>query len=150
MSEISTLVSGLETRVATVLGSTYSELGFAIDVEKNPFKGSAKRYGVVAGDIAEVEDGGVLGSYTVTQNFTIKVTDKYATSPAGDNSQRDTVIGLNEKCLLIYKDIVNNKAGSPSLVITVLPGMSTVSTFYDDDYVCESTMEVQLLYRKQL
>lgn len=150
MAEIADIVTGLETRCLAVLGGTFSELGYVVEVEKNAFKGSSKRYGVFAGDINQTEDLGVLGSFSVSQSFTIKVTDKYGTSQAGDSSQRDVMVDLNEKCLLIYKDIVNMKAGQPTIVINVLPGMDTVSTFHEDDYVAEATMNIQILYRKQL
>jgi len=150
-NEIATLVTGLETRVLAVLGSGYTELGFVVDVSDNSFKGSETRYGVLAGDISQVESsGGVLGSYTVVQDFTIKITNRWATSQAGDSSKRDTMVVLLDKTLLIYKDIINNKAGSPTLVLNVLDGMTTDSTFHDDDYVAEATMNIQLLYRKTL
>ena len=147
-NEITTLVSGINTRVKAVLGSEYSELGNIIDVSINPFKGSSKRYGVLAGDIVETESGaGVLGSYTVTQDFQVKVTNKHATSQAGDSSKRTVMISLLEKCLLIYKDLVSNKAGSPSIVLNVLDGMTTENTFHDTENVCEATINLQILYR---
>ena len=151
MSEITTLVSGINTRVAAVLGSSYSELGYIADVSDNSFKGASKRYGVIAGDLDQVEtSAGVLGSYTIIQEFVIKVTDRWATSQAGDGSKRETMISLLEKCLLIYKDLINSKAGSPGTVLNVLDGMSTASTYHEEDNVCEATMNIQILYRKLL
>jgi len=147
-NEITTLLTGINTRVLAVLGSSYSELGYIVDVTDNPFKGSSKSYGTLAGDVSEVEtSAGVLGSYTVTQNFTVKVTNKWATSQAGDSSKRSTMVALLEKCLLIYKDLVNNKAGSPNIVLNVLDGMETVNTFHDEENVCEATMSIGILYR---
>jgi len=149
-NEITDLVSGINTRVLAVLGSEYSELGNIIDVTENPSKGSAKRYGILAGNIDQTETSGMLGTFTVTQDFTIKVTNKHATSQAGDGSKRTVMISLLEKCLLIYKDLVKTKAGSPSIVLNVLDGMSTENTFHEDDNVCEATMSIQILYRINL
>lgn len=150
-NEITDLVSGINTRVKAVLGSEYSELGNIIDVSDNPSKGASKRYGVIAGDIDQTEaSAGLLGSFTVTQDFIIKVTGKYATSQAGDSSQRTVMISLLEKCLLIYKDLVKTKAGSPSIVLNVLDGMSTENTYHESDNVCEATMSIQILYRINL
>ena len=146
-NEVTTLVDGINTRVQAVLGSSYSELGYIIDVTDNPFKGSANKFGVLAGDLNEVETGaGVLGTYTVTQDFIVKVTNKWATSQAGDSSKRSVMISLLEKSLLIYKDLVKTKAGSPSIVLNVLDGMTTENTFHDDDNVCEATINLQILY----
>ena len=150
-NEITTLVSGINTRVQAVLGSSYTELGYILDVSDNPSKGSAKRFGVLAGDLNQVEtSAGVLGSYTVTQDFIVKVTDKSATSQAGDSSKRSVMISLLEKSLLIYKDLVKTKAGSPGIVLNVLDGMTTENTFHDEDNVCEATINFQILCRINL
>lgn len=150
MNEITDLVTGIETRVALVLGGDYSSLPFTYDVPRNSFRSSKKRYGVLAGDIEEVDYTGVLGSLTVLQTFTVKVTDNYTPSQTMDGSQKTVTIGLMEKCLAIFKDLINTKAGTPSLVLNLQDGMSTVSTFYEDENVAEATMDFQVLYRKLL
>lgn len=148
---VSTLTTGIETRVAAVLGGGYSELGFVEDVTRNSFKGASQRYGVLAGDISQVEtSAGVLGSYTVIQDFVVKVTDRWASNQAGDSDKRAVMEALMEKCLLIYKDLINNKAGSPSVVLNVLDGMSAEGTYHEDDGVAETAMNIQILYRKTL
>jgi len=148
---ISNLISGIETRVSAVLGSEFTELAFVEDVARNSFRGTSSRYGVIAGDISQTEtSAGVLGSFTVIQTFTVKITDRWASSQAGDSSKRETMESLMEKALLVYKDLVNNKAGSPGTVLNVLDGMSVEGLFHDEDNVCEAAMNFQLLYRKQL
>ena len=147
-NEVSQILDGIKTRLQAVLGSEYTELGFIIDVSKNPFKGATKRYGILAGDIVEVEDSGVTGAYTVEQDFKIKLTNKHATSQAGDSSRRSTMVDLLEKSLLIYKDLVTTRVGVPTLVLRVLDGMATESNYLDE--VCESTMTIRVLYRINL
>lgn len=151
MGVINDLTTGIETRVASVLSPSFTKLGFSYTVERNAFKGATERYGVIPGDILEVDFGsGVSGSFTVSQNYTIKLTNRYSSSQVSDLSQKTTVVELLEKCLEIYKDLVITKAGSPSIVLNVLDGMSTETTFYEEDYVAEATMDFQVLYRKLL
>lgn len=151
MADITTLVSGIVTRIQAVLGSDYSELGYVLDVTKNNFKGSFNGYGVVAGDIAQTEtSAAVLGAVTVVQDFTIKLTNKYPTSQAGDLGQRAVGIDLQEKAILLFKDLVSTRAGSPSVVLNVLDGMNTECIYHEDDYICEIQIEFQLMYRKNL
>ena len=147
---VTDLTSGIKTRVIAVLGSGYSELSNVIDVSDNNFKGASNRYGVVAGDINQTEASGVLGSYTVSQDFVVKITDRYRSNQAGDSDQRETMESLLEKCLLVYKDLVGSKAGSPATVLNVLDGMRVENTYHEDDNVAEATMYLQILYRINL
>ena len=117
--EVTDIKATIKTRIATVLGSPWSELPHAIDITKNSFKGNAKGYGVIAGGILQEETFGVLGSYSVNQTFTIKLTDSFSTKPADDSARQTVMDDLMDKSLDIYKDLINTRAGSPASVIHV-------------------------------
>ena len=149
MTEIATLKSGIETRVAGVLGVTYSELAHILEVEKNSFKRNAKRYGVLGLSISQNEGAGVMGKYTVDQVWTIKQTDSFANKQITDTNQISAIDVLMQNTLDIYKDLCNSQAGSPALV-TQLNNLSVEDPEVIDDNIVVVTMSFLITYRKLL
>jgi len=150
MAEISTIVTGIETRVAAVLGSSYSEMAYIANPNDNSFRGSSNKYGVQAGDITQSEDKGVTRSFTVTQNFHIKLTTDYASSNTGDSVKLAAEVTLLEKHLEIYKDLVNTRCGASSTVIQTLDLSVDEPEYLDDNNVILTTGSVSVVYRKAL
>jgi len=150
MAEISTIVTGIKTRIASVLGSTYSELSHTNEVDKNSFKGATKRYGVEAGDIVQVEEKGVLGKFTVEQAFKIKLTDDYTSSQISDSSKLTTANGLIEKQLSIFADLTSSRCGASSLVIQTTSLSVDEPEYLDDTNVILVTATVAVTYRKTI
>lgn len=150
MAEINTIITGINTRVAAVLGSTYSAMAFIVDPNENNFKGSNKKYGVMAADITQTEDKGVTGSYTVTQNFTIKLTTDYASNNTGDAARLTGVNTLLEKHLEIYKDLHKNRCGAPSTVVQTLDFTVDEPEYLENNNVILTTATVAVVYRKAL
>lgn len=144
---VSTLTLGIETRAQAVLGAGWSKLAFVEDTSKNTFKGDYKGFGVLAGNIDQTNS--TLGALTVTQNFQVKLIERWVPSQAGDSNKRSVIYDLQEKCLTIYKDLINTKAGSPLEVMNILEGMSTTTNFLDDGVV-EIIMNIDILYRRTL
>lgn len=145
---VDTLVQGIETRVQAVLGSAYVSLPFVEDVARNNFKGNVKGFGVLAGEIQQTI--GVTTHATVSHQFIVKIADRWRPSQAGDLPKRQLIQSLQEKCFLIYKDLLVTKAGSPSEVINVTDGMYTETNLIDPDGVLEMRMYINLVYRKAL
>lgn len=145
---VSTITSGIATRASAVLGSSYVALAFVEDVSRNNFKGDLKGYGVLAGDITQVQ--GTTNNLTVTQQFQLKIADRWKPSQTGDSNKRELIQDLQEKCLLVYKDLIKTKAGSPTLVMNILEGMYTETTLIEADGVLEMRMLFDVHYRKYL
>ena len=150
MSEVTTIKAAVKARVASVLGSSYSELPHAIDVEKNNFRSNSLGYGVLSGAISQDEAFGVLKSYSVNQAFTIKITDTFKTKPTDDSDRQTTIDNLMDKVLNIYKDLINTRAGAPSLVIQVADLELDDPEVFEDSNVAVVTMNITIKYRKGL
>lgn len=148
--EVSTIKAALKTRTAAVLGSGWSELPHAIDITKNNFKANAQGYGVVAGSLVQEEAFGVLRSYSVSQTFTIKLTDSFNTKPADDSDRQATMDSLMDNALDIFKDLVNTRAGSPALVIHVIDLEVDEPEILEGANVAALTLNFTIRYRKGL
>lgn len=116
VTAVSTLVSSIKTRIATV-ASGYSELGYAKDVTKNTFSGNMKRYGVLPGSSSETS--GINRALTMDQTFEIVLTDGFINKQMSDSEEQSKVITLQDLMKDIYLDLVNTKAGSPSTCMIV-------------------------------
>jgi len=148
MGNIATIVTGIKTRVAAELGSTYSELAHTIDVSKNNFKGSSKRYGVISQ--AHEQTDGTFGRVTLAHTFKIVLTDYYASPSTSDSAKLTSGITLQEKMGDIYVDLVNNQCGAPSLVI-LTDGLEVEEPEYlEDTNVVVVVGTVRATYRKTL
>ena len=150
MNEVTTIKQGIKTRLSTVLGSSYTEMSHTVNVEDNNVKGNSQRYGVIAGPLSQSEDSGTIGFFTVDQTFTIKLINTYSTKPTSDSAQTDAQDELMDLALEIFKDLKNERAGSPALV------MQTMNLEVDDPEVIEGskvaviTFNVTIKYRKRL
>lgn len=149
MSEIDTIKSGLKTRIAAVLGSYYSELDYTNEVERNNFKGNAKRYGVLAGGLLENEARGCTGKYTVDQSYIVKLTDNFIPSVLDDDNRIASIDNLLNKSLALYKDFLNSQAGASSLVTLVSDLVIDEPELLDNNIVL-ITMNITITYRKAL
>lgn len=106
---IKTIRDNIMTRIGTVLGSTYSKLSFSQDVSANKFKQSNKRFSVnVKGSNAI---SGAVNSNTYDHSFEIVITDTYQKGQVlNDDYLHDVICGLQDKAMLIYKDLQTNKS----------------------------------------
>ncbi len=149
-TDVANIKSGIITRISTVLGSGYSVLGYATDINKNSFKASNNRYAVLANGISQTEDKGLLGSFTVEQNFEVILTNSYAQDRAGDSSKVESGVTLMDQSLLLYKDIVEAKAGTPSIVLLVNNMSMDQAEYLEEDNVVIIRMTFGVTYRKSL
>lgn len=112
------LVSSVKTRVAAVLGGTYSELAYTNDIKKNSFKGTFKRYGVISLSSREVE--GILRYTTIEQTFEVTLVDSFINQSMTDAQELAKGPILHDLLLDIYKDLVSTRVGSNASVIQVM------------------------------
>ena len=147
MAEVNTILTGIKTRVAAVLGSSYSELAFVQEPSDNSFKGAAKRYGVEAGATVQVETKGVLGSFTQEQDFSIKLTDDFASSNTGDSAKLAAAVNLIEKQQAIFADLTETRCGALSVVIQTTSLEIDEPEYLEDTNVVVVTATVAVTYR---
>lgn len=147
MSATSTFVSSIKTRVASVLGVSYSELGYALDISKNSFKGNERRYAVLAKAASEVP--GTIGSVTMEQDFEIILTDGYINTAMSDSQAQAKAIALQDLALSIYKDLVQTKCGS-NTCMSVRDCSLADPQFIEKDNVVAQSMTIKVKYRNQV
>ena len=150
MAEVSNIVNAIKTRTQAVLGITYSEMAYAIEHEKNTYKGNVKRFSVLANNFNQDDVAGVLGNVTYNQNFKIKLSDSYASIPGGDSNKAVSGNNLIEKTQAIFKDLVNTKCGVPNIVITVSELSVDDLEYIEASNVILAEMIFNIKYRVQL
>lgn len=113
-SNVQTIYSAMKTLISATLGSDFSELTHTLNLEKNRFDGASKRFGVLPGSANEVP--GVTKTNTVSQTFEIILTESYISDNISDDALINKVLVLMGKFDDIYKVLINEKAGVPSVV----------------------------------
>lgn len=145
---INTLTTNLKSTVAATLGATYSELGHVIDLDKNSFKKSAKRYGVRPLSSVEVE--GVTKYHTHDQTFEVVLTDWFRDQLVTDSDQRDRGIALHVQHISLYSEIIKQKAGTPANVIIVRDLTIAEPEYIQEENVVAVRATFTIRYRQSL
>lgn len=116
-SNVTTLVSSIKARMASVLGATYSELAYGIDLSRNSFNGNFKRYGLMPSSMTETSS--VTRYVTIDQTFDMILCDSFINVSMSDSAEQAKGPALQDLAYDIYRDLVSTKAGSSSIVINV-------------------------------
>lgn len=148
MAEVTDIVAGLKTNMATILGAGFSELSNVTNVEANSFKGANQRYNVLSKDISETP--GVTCAITVNQQFDLIVTDSYRSAIKNDSDKRTKTIALQELVFSIYEEVIKTKANTPASVIIVDSLTVAEPEYLEEDHVVVITATVTIKYRKIL
>jgi len=114
MSNISTIKTGIETVVQATLGSTYSKLDNVIKIDQNRFSSEPLRWGLRPAPSNEV--AGNTQANTLAYSFVLTLTDNYVSDALGDSEVIDKMVTIIGKTEDIYKALVMQKAGVPSIV----------------------------------
>jgi hypothetical protein len=114
MSNISTIMTGIETTVQAALGTSYKKLDHILNVEKNKWKECVKRWGVLPGSAENTK--GVTQANTLDHGFRIILTDEYISDILGDAGIITKQIALMGEMETVFKKLVNDKCGAPSIV----------------------------------
>lgn len=145
---INDIIAGLSSRVSAVLGPDYSQLPYVIDVSKNNYNSNAKRYGVRA--LTATETASVTKNVTQLQSFEITLTDAYYESKLDDSAAVQTAHNLQDSVLDIYKDLINTKAGAPSVVMNISNLIVSEPEYLDDSKVVVIRATMDILHRISL
>lgn len=128
--------SSMETVIQTYLGNSYKKLAYVEDVTKNNYFGNSERYGVRAVSGSEVP--GVTKNVHIIQTFEVVLTKAYSESNIDDTEQIEKSLDNFNNLLSIYKELVNSKAGSPSIVLNI-----SNLVMADPEYLVDSKVAVQ-------
>lgn len=142
---INDLLESIKTRVSTVLGPDFRELPFVIDVSQNNFKQNHNRYGVVPA--ASFETDSVTKFVTMTHSFDMVLTKAYIDDGIGDSDKRAKRTQLQDLYLDIYKDLVNTKAGIPSIVMNITDLSIDDAVYLEDEKIVVMNASFNVLYR---
>jgi hypothetical protein len=145
---IATITDNLKIAVGGALGSDYTEIKHVTDVTKNVWKGSSKRYGVRPLDSTEAP--GVLGYHTQLHTFEILVTDSYTATGLGDSEYQNKVKSLQDKLFDIYPAIVRNRAGSPTMIVSIDNFTMSQPEDLERDEVVVQRATVSIRYRQSI
>lgn len=142
---INDLTSSIKTSIATTLGVEYSELPFVIDVSKNNFNQNHNRYGVIP--VASFETASVTKYVTMQQTYTMVLTKAYIDDGIGDADMQAKRTELQDLFIDIYKNLVNSKAGIPSIVMNITDLNVEDAVFLGDEKVVIMNASFNVLYR---
>lgn len=140
--------NSMETLIQTTLGSGYKKLQFVEDVTKNNFRTNSERYGVRALTANEVP--GVTKTVQVTQSFEVVLTKAYYESNLDDTEQLEASLDNFENIHDIYKEIVNQRAGLPSIVLNTTDMLVSEPEYIEESKVAILRATINITYRFSL
>lgn len=148
---MSTYVSQIITQtlsvISTELGSTYQQLRYVYDVEKNGLRGAYLAYGVRPLDASSAET--ICQNYTFDHGFEVILTNTIARTDS--DSQATTALGtMYNKADEIFKALVNTKINLASFVLNVFDPSMSEPEFLDDQKYVVLRMQYKVKYRSQL
>lgn len=117
MNEIQDLTTSIKTQTLAVLGSTFKEAPYGIDLLKNNFKNATRIFSVLPQGILDTDT--VTRSITYDQDFKIQISDSYINKAANDSIQQTTTITLLQIAIDIYRDLVDTKCGLAGVCLNV-------------------------------
>jgi len=145
---IETLTGNIYTRVSGVLGNTFTKLSFISDLSMNKMNQSSKRYGIIPKS-ASITDGVMQGN-TIDQTFEFILTDGYsngALAQLNDELKMQRIVELQDKALLIYRDLQTSRVNLSSSVMLVHSLRINDTEFLTEDKVAVVRFEIIIKYK---
>lgn len=148
ISHVRDIKNSIEASIQTTLGVTYKKLAYVEDVEKNSFRTNNERFGVRALFSGEVES--VTKNPTFLHSFEIVISKAYLESNLDDEEQVEKALDNFENMLCIYKELVNSRAGVPSIVLNVTNLQMAEPEYLVDSKVAVQRATIDITYRFSL
>ena len=114
MSNISSIITSLESQVATTLGADWSELDYVYDLEQNELRNSEKRYGI--GTESGTSVGGTNKAITVDMSFFVVLTRTYV-NRSSDESERVMLSDIYDQFETININVFQKKLSNASVLL---------------------------------
>lgn len=142
MSNQRDIIEAIEAKVATLLGSDWSELDYTYDLEKNKkFKDKETKWGVGVSEGTPLS--GTNKSVTLEEEYFV-VLAKNFTNRSNDESEKEAIKTIYDSLDVLYLDFARSKLGLPAIVFVVsLPNPLGPET------MGESTTSVRLNFTVQ-
>jgi len=144
---VGAIIAGMKSTISTTLGSTYSELRYIYDMEKNDSRTSKLSFGVkpLAADPAE----SLLRSFTLDQGFEILLADTVPRTH-DDVQREEALVVIYDKADDIFKAMVNTKIGIPGIVLNINGPSLSEPEIFESNTIILVRMGVIVKYRSQL
>lgn len=141
------IIDETKSLIAGELGSTYQELRFIYDIEKNGLRNARLAYGVRPLGAGTAET--LVRAYTLDHQFEIILSDTFA---RGDNDeQREAALNaMYDKSDEIFKELVNHKINLSSFVLNIFEPSMSEPEFLDDNKFIVLRMQYLVKYRSDL
>lgn len=139
--------NAITSRVTNVLGSTYSQLDYILDVSKNQFFGNKRRFGVRPLSGASVI--GVTRQYTIDQEFEIIITHDFV-NVTNDSDQRAKQFILYDQMDSIFVDLFLTKANIPNIILNIEAITLGEPEFNLDESLAVLRSQIVVKYRQAL
>jgi hypothetical protein len=136
------------SEIQAELGSTYKPLAYLEDVAKNSFRTSSERFGVRP--LASSQVPGVTKYYQFIQSFEIVISKQYLESSIDDSEKVEKSLDNREIVLALFKRMINNKAGLPSMVLNVFDLAIAEPEYLEQDKVAVQRATMNIQYRLTL
>ncbi len=110
------ILAGIETRIQSVLGSSWSRMPYSYELEKNDFRTIKKSYGVGADSGSTSE--GTVNAVTMDQDFFVVLATN-APNRKDDSAEREALDEIYDNLELLYRDFFISKLNVSSIVLVV-------------------------------
>lgn len=112
-----TIIAAIKVQAASVLGTSYVELAYSNNLDKNSFNGNFKRYGVLPADATEISS--ITNYVTIDQNFELILIDSFINTAMSDSAESAKGSALQDLAYDVYRNLISTKCGVPNSVIQV-------------------------------
>lgn len=143
MTPISDIITALQTRVAAV--TTYSQLPYVIDVDKNSFKLSQQGYAVRPALASETLS--VTKNLTYLQTFEVVLTKGYIQSSVDDSSLQSAIKTNSDLMHSVFVDLEKTRGGLPATILNILDFIIVEPEIIEESKVVVITGQFSILYR---
>lgn len=141
------IITGVKAVAVAQLGSTYREIPFVYEVEKNNVRTAHLGYGLrpLAADFTT----SVNRSYALDHRFELILTNSVARTDS--NAQHLTALNtMYDQADEIFKDLVQTKVGLPTLVLNVFDPSLSEPELLDENKIVILRMQFTVKYRSSL
>lgn len=125
----------------------FIKLDNKFDLTKNNFSNEDKRYGVIAKESSQLENG-VLRYLTYRRNFEITLANKFISTNNGDEQQQDIGDLLESFMENVSIKLTDSKAGLPSLVLNINFTTSNEIDYLSIENLASLVFNIDVDYRK--
>jgi len=146
---VGTILDAIRARLVAVLPSTFKALAFVRSVDKNHKRGTNRGFGVFPGAV-EPSPAGVVGSYTMVQDFVVVLTRKITTGKKTDRDLETAEQELYTQFDNISRDFQINKLFENTFTLLVGKPFAEEPEYLEDEETVVVRYAYPITYRNAL